>query len=238
LHQAQCFDIGRTMKHEPNIAAIAALIGDPARANILAALMDGRALTISELAGSADIGLPTASAHVAKLEEAGLLASLKQGRNRYVRLSGADVAHTLESLMLLASRTGHQRVRTGPRDPALREARICYDHLAGARGVQLLESMVIRNQLSLSGDTLKLTKTGRHFIEKFGIEVEKVDTQARSFCISCLDWSERREHLAGRLGAAIFARLIEMKWARRDAESRAVIFNQNGLAAFNETFPV
>jgi DNA-binding transcriptional ArsR family regulator len=226
------------MKHEPNISVVAALIGDPARANILAALMDGRALTISELAVSADIGLPTASAHVSKLEEAGLIACIRQGRNRYVRLSGADVAHTMESLMLLASRTGHKRVRTGPRDPALREARICYDHLAGARGVQMLESMLVRKHLSRSKDALKLTKAGHRFVKEIGVEVERVEIPGRPLCISCLDWSERRDHLAGRLGAAIFARLIDMKWARRDAESRAVVFYQRGLAAFNEAFPV
>ncbi|MHB0668822.1 ArsR/SmtB family transcription factor [Roseomonas mucosa] len=111
------------MKDGPNIALVAALIGDSARADMLSGLMDGRALTVGELARSAGIGLPTARAHVAKLEEAGLLVSVRQGRNRYVRLSGADVAHTLESLMLLAERTGHRRVRTGPREPALREAR-------------------------------------------------------------------------------------------------------------------
>ena len=226
------------MKHGPNIAVVAALIGDPARTNILAALMDGRALTISELAVSADIGLPTASTHVSKLEEAGLITSLRQGRNRYVRLSGADVAHTLESLMLLASRTGHKRVRTGPRDPALREARVCYDHLAGARGVQLLESMLARKLLSRSKDALTLTTAGHRFVKDFGVEVEMVEIPGRSSCISCLDWSERRDHLAGKLGAVIFARLIDMRWARRDTESRAVLFNQRGLAAFNEAFPV
>ena len=226
------------MKHGPNIAVVAALIGDPARANILAALMDGRALTISELAVSADIGLPTASTHVSKLEEAGLIASLKQGRNRYVRLSGEDVAHTLESLMLLASRTGHRRVRTGPRDPALREARICYDHLAGTRGVQMLESMLARKHLLRTEGALKLTKAGYCFVRDFGIEVGTMDIVGRPSCISCLDWSERRDHLAGRLGAAIFTRLIDMKWARRDTESRAVLFNQRGLAAFNEAFQV
>ena len=226
------------MKHGPNIAVVAALIGDPARANILTALMDGRALTISELAVSADIGLPTASAHASKLEEAGLIASLRQGRNRYVRLSGEDVAHTLETLMLLANRTGNKRVRTGPREPALREARICYDHLAGARGVQMLESMLARKHLSRSKDALKLTNAGQRFATDFGIEVEQVEIPGRASCISCLDWSERRDHLAGRLGAAYFARFIEIKWTRRDGESRAVLFSKRGLAAFNEAFPI
>jgi DNA-binding transcriptional ArsR family regulator len=190
------------MKHEPNIAAVAALIGDPARANILAALMDGRALTLSELAMSADVGLPTTSAHVSKLEDAKLLVSVRQGRNRYVRLTGEDVAHTLESLMLLAARTGHRRVRTGPRDPALREARICYDHLAGARGVQMLQSMLARGILERSNEALALAGAGRRFTANFGIDTRSFESPARALCIGCLDWSERRDHLAGKLGAA------------------------------------
>lgn len=123
------------MKDGPNFARVAALVGDGARSEMLSQLMDGRALTVGELAQSANVGVPTASAHIAKLEAAGLVVSVRQGRNRYVRLSGADVAHALESLMLLADRTGHRRVRTGPRDAALREARSCYDHLADRKSV-------------------------------------------------------------------------------------------------------
>src|ERR1700712_2667158 len=117
------------------IASVAALLGDPARANILTTLMDGRALTVSELAGAAGVTIQTASGHLAKLEAAQLLCAEKQGRHRYFRLSGPDVAHVLEALMGLAQRTGATRVRTGPKDAALRTARICYDHIAGASGV-------------------------------------------------------------------------------------------------------
>ncbi|WP_316239000.1 winged helix-turn-helix domain-containing protein [Bradyrhizobium sp. SZCCHNR1015] len=225
------------MKDGPHIAAIAALIGDPARANILSALMDGRALTLSELARSAGIGLPTASAHVSKLEGAGLLVSVRQGRNRYVRLSGEDVVHTLETLMLLAARTGHRRVRTGPRDPALREARVCYDHLAGARGVQMFESMVRRHLLERSGDYIGLTNAGRTFTKQFGIDLNQLPEKGRTTCVSCLDWSERRDHLAGHLGSAYLARLFALKWARRDEGSRAVLFSTTGLHEFERLFP-
>ncbi|WP_315782808.1 MULTISPECIES: winged helix-turn-helix domain-containing protein [unclassified Bradyrhizobium] len=226
------------MKDGPHIAAIAALIGDPARANILSALMDGRALTISELARSANVGLPTASTHISKLEAAGLLLSIKQGRHRYVRLSGEDVVHTLETLMLLAARTGHRRVRTGPRDPALREARVCYDHLAGARGVQMFESMVQSRLLECGGGHVRLTNAGRRFAERFGIDLGEHQTKDSVTCVSCLDWSERRDHLAGRLGCACLSRIFALKWARRDKDSRAVLFSANGLREFNRLFPI
>ncbi|XUM20003.1 ArsR/SmtB family transcription factor [Bradyrhizobium oligotrophicum S58] len=226
------------MKDGPHIAAIAALIGDPARANILSALMDGRALTLSELARSAGIGLPTASAHVSKLEGAGLLVCVRQGRNRYVRLSGEDVVHTLETLMLLAARTGHRRVRTGPRDPALREARVCYDHLAGARGVQMFESMVRARLLERGGDDVTLTGAGRRFTAEFGIVLDERQPTDRTTCLSCLDWSERRDHLAGRLGSAYLTRMFALKWARRDKHSRAVLFSTRGLREFNRLFPI
>jgi DNA-binding transcriptional ArsR family regulator len=126
------------MKDGPIIAAVAALLGDPARANMLTALMDGRALTVSELAEAAGVSLPTASGHLSKLDAAGLLFAEKQGRHRYHRLSGHDVAQVIEGLMGLAQRTGAVRVRTGPKEAALRKARVCYDHLAGERGVELL----------------------------------------------------------------------------------------------------
>ncbi|MBC7167897.1 metalloregulator ArsR/SmtB family transcription factor, partial [Phenylobacterium sp.] len=135
------------MQDGPVIARTAALLGDPARANMLTALMDGRALTVSELAEVAGVTLPTASGHLARLFEAELVTAEKQGRSRYFRLSGPDVAEVLEGLMALAQRTGAVRVRTGPRDPALRHARICYDHLAGAAGVAVMNGLVERGWL-------------------------------------------------------------------------------------------
>ncbi|HEX8373826.1 MAG TPA: winged helix-turn-helix domain-containing protein, partial [Geminicoccaceae bacterium] len=136
------------MKDGPVIAAVAALLGDPARANMLTALMDGRALTVSELAQAAGVALPTASGHLSKLAAAGLLQGERQGRHRYFRLSGPDVAGVLEGLMGLAQRTGAVRVRTGPRDATLRAARVCYDHLAGDRGVALMQRLVRQGWLS------------------------------------------------------------------------------------------
>ncbi|WP_333574070.1 ArsR/SmtB family transcription factor [Sphingomonas sp.] len=215
---------------------MAALIGDPARADMLAQLMDGRALTVGELARSANIGLPTASSHVTKLETAGLLISVRQGRNRYVRLSGADVAHTLESLMLLAERTGHRRVRTGPRDPALRAARSCYDHLAGARGIQMLESLCQRRFILRENDRLVLQDEGRAFLTVFGIDPRLFVDE--TVCVACLDWSERKDHLAGRLGSACLEHVLNLGWARRALDSRAIHFHAKGAQEFDAAFPV
>src|SRR5689334_23007509 len=182
------------MKDGPVIASVASLLGDPARANMLTALMDGRALTVSELAEAAGVSLPTASGHLAKLDAAGLLTAEKQGRHRYFRLSDHDVAQVLEGLMALAQRTGAVRVRTGPKDAALREARVCYDHLAGERGVRLMQSLVRRGWLSGASDPA-VTEAGRAGFEAFGIDVATLARGRRPLCRCCLDWSERRSHL-------------------------------------------
>lgn len=166
------------MKDGPVIANVAALIGDPARANILTALMDGRALTASELAEAAGVTLQTASGHLSKLSDAQLLKAEKQGRHRYFRLSDEDVAQVLEALMGLAQRTGAVRVRTGPKDKALREARICYDHLAGESGVALLAAITAKGLVTL-GDDPALTESGREFFSNFGIDLSPLEKARR-----------------------------------------------------------
>jgi len=218
------------MKDGPNIASIAALIGDPARANMLTALMDGRALTVSELSHAAGVALPTASGHLAKLEQAGLLAAERQGRHRYLRLSGADVADALEALMGLAQRTGAIRVRTGPRDAALREARVCYDHLAGERAVALVDALIARGYMADDG----LTDDGRFWFAERGFAP---GTSRRPFCRTCLDWSERRHHLGGTLGAAILDHALIAGWATR-GEGRVIRFTTKGGTAFDAAFAV
>ncbi|MBQ0822506.1 winged helix-turn-helix transcriptional regulator [Microvirga sp. HBU67558] len=222
------------MKEGPVIASVAALLGDPARANILTALMDGRALTVSELAQAAGVTLQTASGHLAKLDAANLLIAEKQGRHRYFRLSGPDVAQVLEALMGLAQRTGATRVRTGPKDAALRSARICYDHLAGERGVALLNG-ARRQGLIAGGQDLALTDKGRTFFADFGIDLTKLEKGRRPVCRACLDWSERHSHLGGALGAAILDRLIEKQWVRRDA-GRVLTFTCEGAEGFDALF--
>jgi DNA-binding transcriptional ArsR family regulator len=222
------------MAEGPLIASVAALIGDPARANMLTALLDGRALTVSELSQAAGVTIQTGSGHLARLGAANLLAAEKQGRHRYYRLSGPDVAQVLEALMGLAQRTGAVRVRTGPRDAALRSARVCYDHLAGERGVELLDAAQ-RQGLIAVGRTLALTARGREFFTGFGVDLGKLEGGRRPVCRACLDWSERRSHLGGALGAAILSRLIESGWARRE-EGRVLTFTSEGLGRFRATF--
>lgn len=224
------------MKDGPVIASVAALIGDPARANILTALMDGRALTVSELAGVAGVTVQTASGHLTKLNDAGLLTAEKQGRHRYFRLSGADVAQVLEALMGLAQRTGAVRVRTGPKDAALREARVCYDHLAGETGVALLYGLQQRDYLKhVDEGLLKLTTAGRDYFSSIGLGLEALESKRRPLCLHCLDWSERRHHLGGSLGAAILDMMLEHKWLRR-TDSRALVFTLSGRQEFNRHF--
>ncbi len=214
---------------------VASLLGDPARANMLSALMDQRALTASELARVAGVTAPTASAHLGKLQAGGLVDMARQGRHRYYRLSGADVAEVLESLMGLAARTGHLRQRTGPRDPELRRARICYDHLAGELGVRMFDSL--RQQGLVAGDeaSLSLSPAGAAFLADLGVALTR---GRRPLCKACLDWSARRAHLSGALGAALLDRLQELGWARREPESRIVRFTVRGESAFLATFPL
>jgi DNA-binding transcriptional ArsR family regulator len=227
------------MKAGPDIAMVAALVGDPARANMLTALMTGRALTASELAHQAGITPQTASSHLGKLETGGLIEQEKQGRHRYYRLTDPDVAGVLEGLAGLAARAGHMRVRTGPKDPALRRARVCYDHLAGDLGVQMLDSMRKQRLIRQTKQTIELTVEGERFMAKnLQISADMLAHPRRPLCKACLDWSERRHHLAGTLGAAVMTRFTELKWAARDAApgSRVINFSRNGEKRFAALF--
>ena len=224
------------MKDGPNIAAIAALLGDPARANMLTALMHGQALTATELAQEAGVALSTASGHLAKLDGAGLVAIEKQGRHRYFRLSDADVAGVLEGLMGVAARTGHLRVRTGPRDPELRRARVCYDHLAGDAAVRMYERLQTAGMIAGTGVALRLTRPGERFFAAAGIDVGHIGGR-RPLCRACLDWSERRHHLAGSLGAALLDHIYARGWAKRLPESRVVKFTKAGTTRFDDMMP-
>jgi DNA-binding transcriptional ArsR family regulator len=229
------------MKAGPDIAMVASLVGDPARSNMLTALMTGRALTASELAHQAGITPQTASSHLAKLEAGGLIEPEKQGRHRYYHLTGPDVAAVLEGLESLAARAGHMRVRTGPKDPALRRARVCYDHLAGDLGVQMLDSMRKQRLVRQSKQAIELTAEGKRFMAKaLQIDADMLAHPRRPVCKACLDWSERRHHLAGTLGAALMTRFTELKWAARDATpgSRVVNFSRNGERRFAALFGI
>lgn len=224
------------MTEGPDIARTAALIGDPARAGMLAALMRGQALTVSELAAEAGIGLPTASAHLARLEGGGLIAPRRQGRHKYFALASEEVAALLEALMRFSGGTAPTRL-PGPRDPALRQARICYNHLAGERGVQLYDSLVARGFLRMAGEGLRLTEEGSGFVAGFGIDLAALQAARPPICRECLDWSARRSHLGGRLGRAFLLAIEARGWARRSPGSRVIAFNPEGARQFGLAFP-
>ena len=225
------------MKDGPSIAPVAALAGDPARANMLAALLSGKALTASELANEAGVTAPTASAHLGKLEAGGLIAAVKQGRHRYFRLAASDVADMLEKMMGVAARAGHLRTRASPSDPAMRHARVCYDHLAGELGVQMFDSLVKARRIALRGGEARLTRSGVEFLADFGVDLAPASGSRRPLCKTCLDWSQRRSHLAGAAGAALLQQIYARKWAVRDKTSRAVRFTPQGAARFAQIFP-
>jgi DNA-binding transcriptional ArsR family regulator len=224
------------MKDGPSIAGIAALIGDHARAEVLTALMADRALTATELSGIAGVTKQTISAHLAKLLNAGLITVNRQGRHRYFRLADRDVAELLESLMGVAFRTGAVRLRASPREPALRKARICYDHLAGELGVLAYESMLARRVLRSRALGLHITSAGNKWFTSLGIDPAEAAAQHRAFCRPCLDWSERRHHLGGALGTALLQRVYELGWARRARDSRVITFTPKGEQAFRALF--
>lgn len=224
------------MRHGPDIAPIAALVGDPARAAMLTALMDGRALTAGELAREAGVTAQTASGHLAKMEQAGLLVRRKQGRHRYVALAGDQVGRILEAMMGVAAASGQTRTRTGPKEPALRDARVCYDHLAGGQAVALLRALIAQGEIVEEREDLILTDDGATRFEQFGVNISALRRARRPVCRACLDWSERRFHLGGSLGAAVLNELYARGWAKREPGTRAVRFSNSGMARFRETF--
>lgn len=224
------------MKDGPSIARIAALIGDHARAEILTTLMTGKALTATELAGVANVTKQTASAHLAKLVDAQLVAVESQGRHRYFRLADDDVAQLLETLMGVAYRTGSVRLRSSPREPALRAARVCYDHLAGEKAVLLFESLQKKRLIVSRSGELELSEKGRAFFRDFGIDPAAITSGRRPLCRTCLDWSMRRSHLAGTLGAALLKRFFDLGWAHRSRGSRVVTFTALGELKLSQQF--
>ena len=226
------------MKDGPNIAKIAALLGDNARADALSALLTDRALTATELAVIAGVTKQTMSAHLSKLLGASLVAVDQQGRHRYFRLADEDVGGLLESLMGVAFRTGAVRLLSSPREPALRKARVCYDHLAGELGVLAYESMVRNDLLEMSRKGLRLSASGAEWFRGVGVDPDAAACRRRTFCRPCMDWSERRYHLAGSLGAALSSRVYAHGWAKRDRSSRVVLFTSNGERRFRELLGV
>jgi DNA-binding transcriptional ArsR family regulator len=230
------------MLNQSRLAEIGALIGDPGRANMLDALMGGRALTAGELAAAAGVAPQTASGHLSKLIDAGLVVMSQQGRHRYHRLASAEVASLLESIALFTTRAdarqGARTIRTGPRDAAMRLARTCYNHFAGRLGVGIADAMLARGLIELDQDGGTVTEAGRDFLNSFGVTPAPATRTGRVFCRPCLDWSERRPHLAGVVAVTLTCRCFELGWVRRIDGTRAVAITRKGQQGFQKIFGV
>jgi DNA-binding transcriptional ArsR family regulator len=231
------------MTSTARFAEVAALAGDPARVGMLHALMDGRALTASELAKAAGVAPQTASGHLARMTAAGVVCVEKQGRHRYHRLATPSVARMLESIMHVAAEleAPGKPLSVGPRDLALRKARTCYDHFAGQLGVALADAMIEQGYVELTSDAGMLTDAGLDFLRRTGIDTapllkRRTQRSGRVLCRPCLDWSERRMHIAGLLGATICSHSFDTGWTRRSPGSRAVVITPQGERIFRETF--
>jgi len=224
------------MDDSHHVATVAGLIGDRARAAMLMALMSGRALTATELARAAGVTKQTASSHLSKLLAARLVSMERVGRHRYVRLSDHDVAAALEALTEIAGRVTPRAVVPGPADPGLRRARVCYDHLAGELGVLVFDGLQRRGVVRVAAKKVTLTERSDEFCRSVGIDLGALEAGRRPVCLSCLDWSARRPHLAGALGAAILDRIFALGWARRDKKTRLVSFSALGERSLRSRF--
>lgn len=221
-----------------SLAGLAALIAEPARAAMLVTLLDGRALTAGELAEVAGVTPATASGHLARLAQGGLLALERQGRHRYHRLADARIAAMLEGLMALDATLAavpRRVVATGPRDRALRRLRLCYDHLAGEIAVAMCDALLARGALRFGAEGAVLSDGGVSLLSGLGVDIATcraaADRRGAALCRPCLDWSERRPHLAGPAGAGLYRALLGHGCLRPDQGTRAVTLTQAGEAA-------
>jgi DNA-binding transcriptional ArsR family regulator len=245
------------MQGDADIAKIGSLVADPARARILLALGDGRALAASVLADEAGIAASTASAHLSKLVDGGLLTMERHGRHRYFALAGSDVGELIEALARLAPPAPVRSLRQGTTAHAIRRARTCYDHLAGMLGTGLMQSLIDRemltggdgcfdpgsarrDRLSAPGADLdyRVTERGLRELTEFGIDFEALAARPRPVIRYCVDWSEQRHHLAGGLGAALAGRMFELGWVSRARRGRALRITQEGQTGLREQFGV
>lgn len=221
------------MTHDINIARIAALVGEPARAAMLLALGDGRALPAGELAACAGVSAATASAHLGAMRDAGLLEAKQQGRHRYYRLASAEVGALLESLMLVAAQSP-ARAPTSRVDPLLQAGRTCYSHLAGRLGVAICDALIAHDAVRIEDDFAQFTPAGITLLGNFGLDTHAL--HRRPVSKTCIDWSERRHHLSGPVGVAIYRRCIALGWVRHHLDSRAVSVTTEGSAGLRRVF--
>ncbi len=226
------------MNANPNVASVAALIGDSARASMLCVLMDKRARTATELAHVAGITPQTASSHLAKLVNGELVTVEKQGRHRYYRLANENVASALEALQVVTTAKLKRPYQLGPKDQNLRNGRMCYDHLAGTLGVKITQALVSNGSIVELGKNFELTESGQTFLTDFGIDIDHARSKRRKFSQTCLDWSERQPHLAGALGAAICERLVSLKWIKQEKNTRVVKVTPTGRGNIEKVFTI
>lgn len=216
----------------PNLVEVASLIGDESRARMLMHLADGRSLPAYELARVAGVTPQTASAHLAKLMQGGLLVSEPYGRHRYYRLANAEVGTALESLNAIANPKPIRSLRESEQLRALKFARTCYDHIAGELGVGLTDMMREGGMIQETGRDFVVTVDGERWFSEFGLDLDAIRCGRRHFARQCLDWSARRHHLAGALGVAFMNRLLELKWIERLPAGRALRVTETGFFEF------
>lgn len=245
------------MGGDADISIPAALLADPSRARVLLALADGRALPASVLASEAGVAASTASEHLAKLTDAGMLSVERHGRHRYYRIASPEVVRAIEALAQIAPQAPIKSLRQHTRAHALRRSRLCYDHLAGRLGVALMDALISQgalqggdgthhpdqaptDRLSASGHDVdyRLTDSGATLLREFGIDLPVISARRRPLIRYCLDWTEQRHHLAGALGAAVASRLLELDWLRRTPQHRAVRLTDTGRAGLRATFGI
>ncbi len=236
MHKRFVYD--RSMESLPNVANIAALIADPARAAILNALLDGRAWTATELSIEAGVTPQTTSGHLAKLLDGAMVAVARQGRHRYYRLANSKIAHVLETLAVAAGGTTEPRGSKRAEAARLRDARTCYDHLAGRLAVRLVHSMIDGGYLETTAEDFTVSARGDAFLAGLGIDLAAVRKARRAFARQCLDWSEREPHLGGALGKALAVQMFDEGWLKRVPRSRRVIVTAAGESALETHFPI
>jgi DNA-binding transcriptional ArsR family regulator len=226
------------MLADADLAKVAALIGDPHRAGFLLALAGGGECSAGELARRTGASTSLASGHLAKLREGGLVEAERRGRNRYYRLAGAEVAEAIEGLLAIAPQRPAASLRESTRGEAIRTARTCYDHFAGGLGVRLTAALERERVLRPAGDGWSLTPAGRERLERLGVDIDGLESARRTMIRSCLDWTERRPHLAGGLGAALAERILELGWVTRLPGTRAVLVTPDGARQLRRALAV
>ncbi|MGX9932787.1 ArsR/SmtB family transcription factor [Virgibacillus salarius] len=226
------------MKTNTNAAIIASLVSEASRAAILTVLLDGRYHPASELAYMAGIKPQTASFHLAKMVDANVVAVSQHGRHRYYGIQNQEVAQVMESFLSIAPPIKIKSLKQAKEDKAIRYARTCYDHLAGNLGVAITTSFLHKGLIDEKKEIFTITEDGKEFFTSFQIDLEKLKKKRRSFSHKCLDWSERRPHLAGALGNALLERFIELHWIQQLPKTRAIKITAEGEKGFKEIFAV